>query len=190
MQRFHQVLFVMSLLPTTWLTMMAVHEFGHVVGALLTGGHVKCVVLHPLSISRTDVSPNPHPAFVVWSGPIIGCLLPWTAALLIPNRKTTMRNIAAFFAGFCWLTNGAYIAIGSIDSVGDCGEMLRTGTPVWLMVAFGVATIPLGLFQWHRLGSLKKFLDDPGVIKAQDAYIAFGCLIAVVIAELMLSPFS
>lgn len=190
MQRFHQILFVMSLLATSWFAMMAVHELGHVVGALLTGGHVKCVVLHPLSISRTDVSPNPNPTVVVWSGPIIGCFLPWTAALLIPNRKTTMRNIAAFFAGFCLLANGAYIAIGSIDSVGDCGEMLRTGTPVWLMVAFGAVTIPAGLFQWHRLGSLKKFLYDPAVIKAQDAYMAFGFLIAVVIAELLLSPFS
>ena len=42
--------------------MMALHELGHVVGAVPTGGSIECVVLHPMSFSRTDVSPNLHPA--------------------------------------------------------------------------------------------------------------------------------
>jgi hypothetical protein len=41
-----------------------------------TGGTVERVVLHPLSISRTDVSPNPHPVAVVWLGPIVGSVVP------------------------------------------------------------------------------------------------------------------
>ena len=44
MRRFHQLLSIASILAVSWLAMMAVHEFGHVVGAYLTGGHVERVV--------------------------------------------------------------------------------------------------------------------------------------------------
>jgi hypothetical protein len=59
--------------------MMAVHEAGHVLGALLTGGTVKVVVLHPLKISCTVLSHNPHPLLVTWAGPAIGVLIPLAA---------------------------------------------------------------------------------------------------------------
>ncbi|HWE96938.1 MAG TPA: hypothetical protein VG269_23455, partial [Tepidisphaeraceae bacterium] len=72
--RFHQLLLVFSILWLSWLTMMLVHESGHVIGALCTGGRVRRVVWHPAVISRTDVQPNPHPIIEVWAGPVIGSL--------------------------------------------------------------------------------------------------------------------
>jgi hypothetical protein len=49
-----QVLLVGSLVPLCWLGMQAVHEFGHVAALWASGGTVAKVVLHPLTISRTD----------------------------------------------------------------------------------------------------------------------------------------
>ena len=132
MQRLQQIAFVVSLLALSWMGMMATHELGHVLGALVSGGIVERVVVHPLTISRTDVTPNPNPLIVVWLGPIVGCILPLVAAMLVPQRLPFARRTAMFFAGFCLLANGAYIAVGSIDKVGDCGEMLKHGSPlVW-----------------------------------------------------------
>jgi hypothetical protein len=48
MTRLHQALLIGTLLPLRWLAMMAVHELGHVVGAVATGGKVEKVVLHGL----------------------------------------------------------------------------------------------------------------------------------------------
>src|SRR4051812_32794919 len=79
MIRFHQAVLIGSLLPASWLGMQAVHELGHVAGALLTGGKVARVVLHPMTISRTDLASNPSPLLVVWAGPVLGCLLPLAA---------------------------------------------------------------------------------------------------------------
>lgn len=158
MQRIHQFIFVVSLLALSWFLMMAVHEFGHVIGALSTGGTIKRVVLHPLTISRTDVLPNPQPSIVVWLGPILGCAIPATVWWIIPQRFSVARNIAMFFAGFCLLANGAYIAVGSFDRVGDCGVMLQNGSPFWTLLLFGILTIPLGFYLWHRLGSVIQFL--------------------------------
>jgi hypothetical protein len=147
-----QIVLISGTLIASWLGMQAVHEAGHVVGAWVSGGEVERVVLHPLSISRTDVRPNPHPLFVVWAGPLIGVLLPlalWGAATTIRMRGAFVLR---FFAGFFCVANGAYIGLGSFAKVGDCGEMLQHGTPIWLLWLFGIITIPLGFLLWHRQG--------------------------------------
>lgn len=159
--------------------MMAVHELGHVVGALATGGSIDRVVLHLLRISRTDVNPNPHPGVVVWLGPLAGSVLPMAAFFLPPKRAVVPRALLRFFAGFCLIANGAYIAVGTLFRVGDCNEMLRTGTPPWIMLAFGAVTIPLGLYLWHGLGSFARFLKDPSLANPRVAYFLLGVLIVV-----------
>ena len=55
---------------------MLLHELGHIAAAVVSGGSVRQVVLYPLTFSRTDVEPNPHPLLVVWAGPIFWALLP------------------------------------------------------------------------------------------------------------------
>jgi len=165
---------------------MAVHEFGHVLGAIVTGGSIERVVLHPLEISRTDIAPNPRPEIVVWSGPVIGCVLPLAIFAAVPRRFTTLNNVARFFAGFCLIANGTYISFGSYSAVGDCGEMLRTGTPLWAMFCYGAATIPLGFYLWNGLGSIVQFFGNPSIVSSKIAYITLGLLLVVVIMELML----
>jgi hypothetical protein len=188
MQRFHQLLFAVSLVALSWFAMMAVHELGHVVGAIITGGSIKGVVLNPLAISRTDVSPNPHPSIVVWLGPVVGSILPLAVFAAVPQHLSVSRSVPRFFAGLCLIANGAYISIGSFYRVGDCGEMLQTGTPLWAMLTFGAITIPLGLYLWHGLGSLKHFINDPSVVSPRMVYVVFGALLLVVIAGIALSP--
>jgi len=187
MQRLNQFIFVVSLLALSWFGMMAVHEMGHVLGALVSGGNVERVVLHPLTISRTDVAPNPNPLTVVWLGPMLGCVLPLVAVMLVPKQFTFARRTAMFFAGFCLLANGAYIAAGSIDKVGDCGEMLKHGSPLWTLLLFGATTIPAGLYLWHRIGSAQEFLVNPGLVDAKTAWsflsiAALGFAIAIFVS--------
>src|ERR1700722_19897665 len=71
-----QATLVISTLLGSWLAMQAAHETGHVIGALLTGGKVATVVLHPLTISHSELIDNPHPLVVVWAGPLVGVTLP------------------------------------------------------------------------------------------------------------------
>jgi hypothetical protein len=70
------------LIYLSWLAMQAVHELGHILAAWLTGGTVERVILEPLAISRTDVSPNPSPLAVAWAGPLVGVALPLFLATL------------------------------------------------------------------------------------------------------------
>jgi len=135
-----------------WYGMMVVHELGHVIGAWLTGGVVERVVLHPLAISRTDLSVNPHPLPVVWCGPIFGCLIPIFAWLIVRQTFTRFSHLVRFFAGFCCVANGAYLGIGSFEAVGDAGDLLRHQCPIGYLWMFGALLIPLGFILWNGLG--------------------------------------
>ena len=136
--------------------MQVVHELGHCLGAWLTGGRVERVVVHPLTISRTDLAENPQPLIVAWAGPIVGVVLPfglWIAVFCLPKHSPALvRKVSQFFAGFCLLANGLYIGLGSFTGIGDCGDLLRHGSPIWQLWLFGAVTVPPGLFLWHRLG--------------------------------------
>jgi hypothetical protein len=112
-QNVHQAILVDSTLLGSWLGMQAAHESGHVLGALLTGGEIATVVLHPLTISRTEMIDNPHPSVVVWAGPLAGVMLPLILWGLFGVTGVPGAFVARFFAGFCLITNGAYLGAGS-----------------------------------------------------------------------------
>jgi hypothetical protein len=188
LRRIRQILFISSALLLAWLWMQGVHELGHCIGAWATGGSVEKVVLHPLAISRTDIAPNPHPLVVVWAGPVAGSLLPLAVwgSLLVSRVQLTW--LTQFFAGFCLLSNGLYIGVGSLGGVGDAGDMLRLGSPIWLLWLFGLATAPWGLMLWNGLGPMFGF--GPGTPPVEQ-HVTYRCVIALaltIIVEVCLSP--
>ena len=63
-----------------------------------------------------------------------------------------------FFAGFCLLANGVYIGVGWLWRAGDTGDMIRLGTPPWVMIAFGIVAVAVGLASWHTLGRVSGFV--------------------------------
>lgn len=173
MNRCYQFVLIASTILGSWLGMQLVHELGHVAGAQWTGGKVSRVVLHPLTISRTDLSSNPKPLAVVWAGPTVGVVVPlalWGLSLLV---RLPAAFVLRFFAGFCLIANGLYIGVGSIDGVGDCGEVLRSGSRPWQLWLFGALTVPLGFALWHGQGACFGWGTNRRPISVR---IAIGCL--------------
>jgi hypothetical protein len=179
-----QTLLVGALLPLCWLGMMAVHELGHAAALWSTGGTVAKVVLHPLTISRTDPGLNPRPLPVVWAGPFVGVLLPLAALCVARAACLPGTHLLRFFAGFCLIANGCYLGVGVFDAVGDARELLRLGAPAWQLGAFGLVTVPLGLYLWHGQG--EHFRREN--VKPVAALVVAALLAALVVAELLFSP--
>lgn len=187
MKRQPQYLLIVSTLELSWLAMQAVHELGHVIGAILSGGHVARVILHPAAISYTELSRNPRPNLVTWMGPIVGTALPAAAYSLARVRCWRGWFVFQFFAGFCLIANGAYIAFGSLGDIGDAGDLLRHGTPQYLLLMFGGITIPMGLWLWNGLGS---HFGIGTAARARDrtvGYVVTTLLLIIVMLELLLS---
>jgi hypothetical protein len=176
--------FLLSFLIACWLWMQIVHELGHVLGAVLTNGTVQHVELHPLAISRTDVQGSTQPLVVIWAGPIVGCVLPLLGWWIVAAVKSSAAFLLRFFAGFCLLANGLYLAAGSFDGVGDCGDLLRHGAPIWSLWVFGLITVPPGLCLWHEQGRHFGFGAKGEVISPAISYGTIAITGTTIAAEL------
>lgn len=179
--RLPQLTLIATFLAFSWLAMQMVHELGHVAAAKVTGGRVVRVVLHPLAISRTDVHPNPRPLMVAWAGPLVGVGLPLLALLLTKAASLPGVYLVRFFAGFCLVANGVYLGAGAFFALGDAGEIMAFGSPRWLLVAFGLATIPMGLALWNGLGPSFGLGAAQGRVSRKAAAVSAG-LFAVAVA--------
>jgi hypothetical protein len=158
--------------------MQAVHETGHVIGALVSGGTIERVVLHPLTISRTGLSRNPHPLGVAWAGPLCGMIIPIFIWAIADYSALPGASCLRFFAGFCLIANGAYLAIGSIDQIGDAGELVRLGAPKWLLWSVGGVAMTAGLWLWHGQG---KHFGLGREARPISRSVSYGCLLAFLI---------
>jgi hypothetical protein len=167
--------------------MQVVHEAGHVMTAWATRGTVTAVVLHPLAISRTDVSPNPEPLAVVWGGPVVGSFLPLIAWLLATKLRLSSVYLWRFFAGFCLVANGVYIGYGVFEPVGDASDLFRLGIPRWMLAAFGLAAIPAGFGLWHGQGRHFGFGEAGAHISARHVAEVLVLLSLVIASELLWS---
>ncbi len=152
-----QLTIALAVIVASWYAMMGVHEVGHCLGAMATGGKIERVEMPLVGFSRTDVSGSGCPLAVVWAGPLFGAAAPLglLAALGFVGRR--VKHVILFFVGFCLLANGAYIGAGAFIQAGDCRELLRHGSPFWLLVAFGTLSSAAGLLVWHRMGSTSEW---------------------------------
>lgn len=179
---------IASLVGLCWLGMQAVHEFGHVLHASIGGGTVTRVVLHPLTISRTDVDPNPRPTFVTWGGPLWGSVLPLVAWGIARVMRCRAWPVLAFFAGFCLIANGAYLGSAVWLPVGDAADLLRQGTPLWRLVVFGLITIPLGLRLWNGLGRHFGLGAEAPALNRATVWTMFVMFALLLLLEVICSP--
>jgi hypothetical protein len=184
--RFFQALLISSVVALSWMGMMAVHELGHALHAWISGGAVVRVILHPAAFSRTDVSPNPQPQLVAWGGAIWGCLLPLAAWAIVRRVKPAHADLAAFFAGFCLIANGAYLGVGAFSQAGDAGDLLAHGARRWQLVLFGLIATAAGLYLWNGLAAYFGLGPSPRPIDRRAAVVvAIACLLLAA-AELAL----
>jgi hypothetical protein len=186
MSRLFQITLIASTLGLCWLGMQIVHEVGHVLGAWAGGDEVYRVVLHPLTISRTDTSHERHPLLVVWGGPLLGVLLPVAPLAAMGLIRSRWPYLLRFFAGFCLIANGAYLGIGSFEGVGDAGDLLRYGAPRWALIAFGLICVPAGLSLLHGVGPDFGLGEAKGRIDRRAALGTLGVLLAVVLIEVLI----
>ena len=187
MNRTFQAVLIVSTLVVSWLAMQIIHELGHVLGAKLSGGRVAEVVLHPTTISYTRLAENPRPLFVTWMGPLVGAMLPVIMLMLAKALRWSAAYLVQFFTGFCLIANGAYVAFGSINAVGDAGDLLKHGASRLLIWLFGLITIITGLMLWHGLGQHFGLGHRQREVNWRHACSMLAILISIVTTEIVLS---
>lgn len=186
--RFFQWLLIVSLVLLSWLGMMALHELGHVLHLWWTGGTVRYVFLHPLALSYTQPGANPHPGIVAAGGGLWGCALPLAFFLALRRLAPRQAHLAAFFAGFCLVANGAYLLADAFTRAGDARQLLAHGAPRWTLVLYGLFVLDAGLDLWNGLGPEFGRGARPAPTPRLTAIALAVALVLVVLLELLLVP--
>lgn len=183
MSRILQFFFITSFLAFSWLAMQAVHECGHVLAAIATGGTVQKVVLHPLELSRTDVAPNPQALLVVWAGPLFGAILPLPAWGVAERCRWPHIFMWRFFSGFCLVANGVYLVGGALTDGADPGDLMALGVPKSALIAIGLIGAVCGLWLWNQQGHYFGIGKPGGKVSKSATTTAVILLIAIATVE-------
>ena len=189
MARFFQALLILSTTAFCWLAMMTSHELGHVLHAWASGGSVRQIILHPLQLSQTILGRNPHPLVVAWGGPIWGCLLPLGIMGVVRWAARSYAYLAAYFAGFCLIANGAYLAGGTFlgGTLDDAGSILSHGGARWQLILFALVAMTAGFYLLNGLGPKFGLGDARGQVDRRAAVGSAIALALVVVVELLLA---
>lgn len=185
LRRLRQIVLVASILWIAWLLMMLIHECGHVLGAIATGGVVRQFVWYPSVLSRTDVFPNPHLLIEIWAGPIFGSAAPLILAVISQAFRLRIAYLFWAIAGFCLIANGAYIGIGSIHPVGDAKELITHDVPRWILAAFGLIATVGGILIWNWISPRFGFGRTSASVNVRHAWITFFAAIIITIIGLI-----
>lgn len=136
----------------SWWQMQAVHEFGHLLAAVLTSEQISVVNLHPLQLSFTLLASHRYSITFLWAGPILGVLLPLFLWQLTKIMMRGWSHVFRFFTGFCLIANGAYLGSAAFAAYGDAKGLLQHEVSIFWLLAFAVITIPTGFYLWNGQG--------------------------------------
>lgn len=152
-----------------WLAMMLVHELGHALAALATGGRLVSLELRPGYLSHTFVQPNPRPSTVAWSGFLVGWLVPQMTAPAWRIDGAIVGQALRAWAAFCLLAGGVYLATGGGERLTDTGKLTAEGWPLTGLVVVGlvVATVGYARSRTAWIGITQRLEREP--IKARTA---------------------
>jgi hypothetical protein len=77
-----------------------------------------------------------------------------------------------------------YLAVVSfIPNAADPGDLMRNGSPQWILVVFGIIAFPFGLFLWNRLGVHFGLGEARGKVNGRVTMAVFALLIVLVLIE-------
>jgi hypothetical protein len=117
----------------------------------------------------------------------VGSALPLVAWLVCKAVRAPGFYVVQFFAGFCLIVNGIYLSVVSFLNAADAGDLMRHGTPQWVLVAFGVIAFPAGLILWNGLGPRFGLGASAKTIERKVAAGVFAFLVATVATELIVN---
>ncbi len=135
-----------GLVAVSWVVMTSTHELGHLVGGWCSGAILQSAELRPWRLPHSIFAPDPHPLVTLWSGPVLGCLVPVIFALAMPHRWLW------FVAHFCILANGAYLATAwfSGDRLLDTHRLFDAGASRMSVLLFVILSIGFGYPSFRR----------------------------------------
>lgn len=126
---------------------VALHELGHVSAALIGGGRVQSLSLHPLGTSAVAIAPDPKPWLTAAGGPVLGSLLAFLIGAWAKRSDFPAGVPLVVLGAIGPLASGLGLLVGAIFGFGDAVELEREGIPRGAAAAVGTLLAALGASQ-------------------------------------------
>ncbi|MBO6739878.1 MAG: M50 family metallopeptidase [Phycisphaerales bacterium] len=135
------ILSVLTVLAFSWLYMQWTHELGHILTGIATGAELDRVILNPFRFSMTQFASNPRPHLTTWGGPVLGVLIGAGVPILLSTHMKSVRASLLIVAAFVMIANGLYIGLGAFHPIADTSDLVRHGSPRWVLGVFGLVCV-------------------------------------------------
>ncbi len=176
MTRRYQTLILWSL--WAWVVMTLTHELGHVIGGVLSGATVSRLELRPWHLPHSLYLHDKHPMVTLWAGPVLSCVVPIAAAMLI------RRPAIWFIAWFSLLANAAYLILGYFagDAELDSSKMVDAGTHPMALIAISAIPLVVG-YVGFRKSCIDLMSGETETMTSRNYWISAVSLAAVLVLQ-------
>ena len=186
---FQQMLIVLGIFVFSYNLSNLIHESGHALNAVLTGGSLNKITMSPLSWCYAWTSGG-NRIFVIWGGFLWQTIVPTVILLLLWCFKSRLSLYALFLVLVSFAESGIYMITGAVAGIGDGGNLVRYGIPPFILLTVGsillLCCLPLSLPMGVLLGIERKqtsFISAIMVLMPIQMY-----LFAMLIYNLMKNP--
>jgi|ERR1043166_148892 hypothetical protein len=137
------------------------HECGHLLSGILSGGRALGLTSHPFSWSMARVADCRHPQFMTWGGILWSGLL----GLIIFIFSYPSRSIVLFpillTSSLLILVNGVYFTTGTLIRAGDPADLMEYGVGAPVLLVIGCACLLAGSYAaFMSVCVLRPFVDS------------------------------
>ncbi len=154
MKTFQRCLIVLGAFVFAYNAGNLIHEFGHGINVLATGGSIGRISISPLSWSYISYAGGGEARATTWGGFLWETILPLLIFLGLWCIKSRASFWALLLAMVALATTAIYMLVGAFLDIGDAGFLVRVGLPTWPFVAIGAGLLLLCLLLALPLGTL------------------------------------
>ncbi|MCK5563856.1 MAG: M50 family metallopeptidase [Planctomycetes bacterium] len=140
-----------------------IHEHGHAIGALMTGGKVLRIYFHPFSWSQAFCIGSSSEIFVTFAGSALTAIVGVLVVLSVWRWRKYYVTVLYTGAVFMILKDGFYYLNSVANNRGDAVALIGDGVPEALVISFGLLLFVGGAFFAIECFNMLGFDSNDGV---------------------------
>lgn len=180
MKTFQRFLIVLGVFVFAYNASTIVHELGHGLTLIATGGELDFIEVSPFSWSYAHYRSNPEPMATSWSGFLWETIFGVLAFSILWIAKSRLSLFGVVLAIASLAGTGIYMLVGAVLRIGDSAALIRMGVPPAVLVITGSVLLLLVLPLILPLGGLLGV--GKGKNKLRITILVFSPIVAYLLA--------
>lgn len=137
MKTFQRFLIVLGVFVFAYNASTIIHELGHALTLVATGGEVDFIEVSPFSWSYAHYTSDPEPMATSWGGFLWETVFGLFAFFVLWIAKSRLSLFGVVLAIASLAGTGIYMLVGAVLRIGDSAALIRMGVPPSALIVIG-----------------------------------------------------